>query len=158
MTNDDGRKPEGAPERSPKAGAGAPSGVDGNGPKRFSVQRKMAIVARLLRGEPLELVARETNVSIARLTEWRDRALAGAATALKERERDDRDDEIARLKSKVEITMDNESGATIKMRIRIASPVDVPRRGCHCLTRMFPVVSSECSQISSSSIHWERQS
>jgi transposase InsO family protein len=47
MTNDDGRKPVGAPERSPKAGAGAPSGVDGNGPKRFSVQRKMAVVARL---------------------------------------------------------------------------------------------------------------
>ena len=69
----------------------------------------MAIVARLLRGEPLELVARETNVWIARLTEWRDRALAGAVTALKERERDDRDDEIARLKSKVgDITMDNE--------------------------------------------------
>ena len=67
MTNDDGRKPEGAPERSLKAGV--PSGVDGNGPKRFSVQRKMAIVARLLRGEPLELVARETNVSVARLTE-----------------------------------------------------------------------------------------
>ena len=109
MKNDDGRKPEGAPERSPKAGVGVPSGVDGNSPKRFSVQRKMAIVARLLRGEPLELVARETNVSIAKLTEWRERALAGAATALKERERDDRDDEIARLKSKVgEITMDNE--------------------------------------------------
>src|SRR6202165_4623192 len=106
MTNDDGRKPEGAPERAPKADVGAPSGIDGNGPKRFSVQRKMAIVARLLRGEPLDLVARQTNVSVARLTEWRDRALAGAATALKER---DRDDEIARLKSKVgEITMDNE--------------------------------------------------
>ena len=90
-------------------GVGAPSGVDGNGPKRFSVQRKMAIVARLLRGEPLDLVARQTNVSVAKLTAWRDRALAGAATALKERERDDRDDEIARLKSKVgEITMDNE--------------------------------------------------
>src|SRR3977135_3513799 len=88
MTNDDGRKPEGAPERSPKAGVGAPSGVDGNGAKRFSVQRKMAIVARLLRGEPLELVARETNVSIARLTEWRERALAGAAPALKDREPD----------------------------------------------------------------------
>ena len=109
MTNDEGLKPEGAPERSPKAGVGAPSGVDENGRKRFSVQRKMAIVARLLRGEPLELVARETNVSIARLSEWRERALAGAAGALKERERDDRDDEIARLKSKVgEITMDNE--------------------------------------------------
>src|SRR4249919_2422575 len=98
MTSDEGLKPEGAPERSPKAGIGAPSGVDGNGPKRFSVQRKMAIVARLLRGEPLDLVARQTNVSVAKLTEWRDRALAGAATALKERERDDRDD----------FTMDNE--------------------------------------------------
>ena len=109
MTNDEGREPEGAPERSPKAGAGGPSGVDGNVSKRFSVQRKMAIVARLLRGEPLELVVRETNVSIARLSEWRDCALTGAATALKERERDDRDDEIARLKAKVgEITMDNE--------------------------------------------------
>jgi len=76
---------------------------------RFSVQRKMAVVTRLLRGEPLELVARETNVSIDKLTKWRDRALAGAASALKERECDDRDDEIARLKAKVgEITMDNE--------------------------------------------------
>ena len=71
MTNDHGHEPEGAPERSPKAGAGAPSGVDENGPKRFSVRRKFALVARLLRGEPLELVARETNVSVAKLTEWR---------------------------------------------------------------------------------------
>jgi hypothetical protein len=109
MTNDDGQKPEGGPERSPKTGAGPPSGVDGIVPKRFSVRRKLAVVARLLRGEPLELVARETNVSVAKLAEWRDRALSGASTALKERERDDRDDEIARLKSKVgEITMDNE--------------------------------------------------
>ena len=44
---------------------------DGNGPKRFSVRRKIAIVVRLLRGEPLELVARGTIVSIARLSEWR---------------------------------------------------------------------------------------
>ena len=50
MTNDAGRKPEGAPERSPKAGVGAPSGVDGNGPKRFSVPRKMAIVTRRAAG------------------------------------------------------------------------------------------------------------
>jgi hypothetical protein len=108
MAIDAGLKAEGAPERSPIAGAGAPSGVDA-GPKRYSVQRKMAVVARLLRGEPLDVVAREANVSVAKLTEWRDRALAGAASALKERERDDREDEIARLKSKVgEITMDNE--------------------------------------------------
>jgi Transposase len=109
MTADVGRKPKGAPERSPIAGGGAPLGVDGMAPKRYSVQRKMAVVARLLRGEPLDLVAREANVSVAKLTEWRERALGGQASALKERERDERDDEIARLKSKVgEITMDNE--------------------------------------------------
>ena len=54
-------------------------------------------------------LARQTNVSVAKLTAWRDRALAGAVTALKERERGDHHDDIARLKSKVgEITMDNE--------------------------------------------------
>jgi hypothetical protein len=108
MTTDDaGLKPEGAPERSHIAGGGAPSGVDQV--KRYSVQRKLALVARLLRSEPLELVARDANVTVAKLTEWRERALAGAASALKERERDDRDDEIARLKAKVgEVTMDNE--------------------------------------------------
>ena len=94
-TDEAGLKPEGALERSHIAGGGAPSGVDVVGPKRYSVQRKLAVVARLLRGEPLELVAREANVSVAKLTEWRERALAGAASALKERERDDRDDEIA---------------------------------------------------------------
>jgi hypothetical protein len=62
MSNDDGRKPERAPEHSSKARVGAPAGVDGNGPKRFCVQRKMAIVARFLRGEPLELAARERVV------------------------------------------------------------------------------------------------
>ena len=109
MTIDEGQKPEGTRERSPKVGEGVALGVDGNGPRRFSVQHKLAIVSRLLRGEPLDLVARQTNVTVARLTEWRERAVSGAATALKERERDGRDDEIARLKSKVgEITMDNE--------------------------------------------------
>jgi hypothetical protein len=51
-----------------------------NGPKRFSVERKLALVGRLLRGEPLELVAGSANVSIVTLSEWRERALAGAMT------------------------------------------------------------------------------
>ena len=50
MTNDDGRKPEGAPERSPKTGVGVRSGVDGNSPKRFSVQRRALIPADGLTG------------------------------------------------------------------------------------------------------------
>ncbi len=109
MDKEQGRKPEGAPERAHYAGAGAPSGADASTPQRFSAARKVAAVTRLLRGEPLEVVARELNVTVARLSEWRERALAGAASAMKERERDERDEEIARLKAKVgEITMANE--------------------------------------------------
>ena len=75
----------------------------------LSAKRKLRAVSRLLRGEPLELVARELNVTAARLSEWRERALLAAEAALKERERDDRDNEIARLKGKVgEMTMETE--------------------------------------------------
>jgi hypothetical protein len=100
-------EPAGLSERPQIAGGDKPAG--GPPPRRFSAQRKLGAVNRLLRGEPLELVARELNVTAARLSAWRDRALAAAEAALKERERDHRDDEIARLKGKVgEITMDNE--------------------------------------------------
>ena len=103
-----GDEPEGAPARAPNAGAGAPSG--GAGPeRRFSARRKLAAVTRLLRGEPLETVARELNVTVARLSAWRDRALVGAEAAVKERERDARDEEFLRLKAKLgEVTMANE--------------------------------------------------
>jgi transposase len=101
-------KPEGAPACAKPPGPGPPSG--GAGPeRRFSAQRKLAVVTRLLRGEPLETVARELNVTVARLSEWRDRALVAAETAMKERERDSRDEELLRLKAKLaEITMVNE--------------------------------------------------
>jgi hypothetical protein len=109
MDAEQGHEPEGAPERAHHPGAGAPSGVDAGTPQRVSAARKVAAVTRLLRGEPMEVVARELNVTVARLAEWRERALTAAASALKERERDQRDEEIARLKAKVgEITMDNE--------------------------------------------------
>ena len=101
-------EPEGAPACAQNADAGAPSG--GAGPEqRFSAQRKLAAATRLLRGEPLETLARELNVTVARLTEWRDRALVGAEAAMKERERDGRDEELLRLTAKLgEITMANE--------------------------------------------------
>jgi hypothetical protein len=106
MDKEQGRQPEGAPERAHNAGAGAPSGADASTPQRFSAVRKVAAVTRLLRGEPLEVVARELNVTVARLSEWRERAVTAAASALKEREREE---EIARLKAKVgEITLANE--------------------------------------------------
>ncbi len=93
-------------ERPHRAGGGEPVG----GPtRRFSAQRKLEAVGKMMRGEPLELVARELNVTAARLSAWRDRAWLGAGSALKDRERDRRDDEISRLKGKVgEMTMENE--------------------------------------------------
>src|SRR5215213_2945428 len=103
-----GDEPEGAPARARNAGAGAPSGAAGP-ERRFSARRKLAAVARLLRGEPLETVARELNVTVARLGTWRDRALAGAEAAMKERERDGRDEELLRLEARLgEVTMANE--------------------------------------------------
>ena len=101
-------KPEGAPACARNADAGASSGAAGP-ERRFSAQRKLAAVSRLLRGEPLETVARELNITAARLSEWRDRALVGAEAAMKERERDSRDEELLRLRAKLgEITMANE--------------------------------------------------
>jgi hypothetical protein len=43
---------------------GAPSGVDGNGPKRFSVQCKMAIIARLLRGKRKAIKILDGNLDL----------------------------------------------------------------------------------------------
>ena len=101
-------KPEGAPACAQTTDAGAPSGAVGP-ERRFSAQRKLAAVSRLLRGEPLETVARELNITVARLSQWRDRALVGAEAAMKERERDGRDEELLRLRAKLgEITMANE--------------------------------------------------
>ena len=71
--------------------------------------RKRDAVLRLLRGEPLEIVARELAVTAADLSAWREAFLEAGAASLKSRERDDRDETIGRLRTKVgELTMDNE--------------------------------------------------
>jgi transposase-like protein len=102
-----GTEPAGLSERPQEAGGD--KSVGGPPARRFSAKRKLRAVSRLLRGEPLELLARELNITAARLSEWRDRALLAAEAALKEHERDNRDDEIARLKGKVgEMTMQTE--------------------------------------------------
>ncbi len=62
-------EPEGAPAQAPNAGAGAPSGGGAGPERRFSARRKLAAATRLLRGEPLETVARELNVTAARLSD-----------------------------------------------------------------------------------------
>src|SRR5512143_2277981 len=99
MTEEGTTEPAGLSERPREAGGDTSAG--GPPPQRFSAKRKLQAVSRLMRGEPLELVARELNVTAARLSSWRDQALLAAEAALKERERDARDEEIARLKGKV---------------------------------------------------------
>ena len=74
-------EPEGAPACARNAGVGAALGAAGP-ERRFSARRKLAAVARLLRGEPLETLARELNVTVARLSGWRDRALVAAEAAM----------------------------------------------------------------------------
>jgi transposase len=107
----DAMEASGPPTRARHAGGGGPeAGPAGTkSPHRFSAQRKLSAVQRLFRGESLEAVSRDLNVPAWRLSEWRDRALAGAGSALKERDRDARDAENERLRAKVgEITMANE--------------------------------------------------
>ena len=56
--------------------------------KRWSTGRKRSVVLRLLRGEPVDAVSREVGVPIVRLEEWREAALAGMDSGLKERQSD----------------------------------------------------------------------
>src|SRR3954468_24581582 len=76
---------------------------------RFSTNRKTDAVLRLLRGEDLETLSRELGVTAATLSSWRDAFLDGGRASVKSRPADDRDEEIARLRSKVgQLTMDVE--------------------------------------------------
>lgn len=77
--------------------------------RRMTAGRKGDAVPRLPRGEPLEIVAREFGVTAADLSGWRDAFLDAGAASLKSRARDDRDETIDRLRTKVgELTMDTE--------------------------------------------------
>jgi transposase-like protein len=107
----------------------APLGPADNGrePGRFSVRRKTEAILRLLRGEPLDTLARELGVTGATLAQWREHFLAGGQAALKSRPADERDDEIQRLRAKVgEITMNNE--LLLDRCHRLEGNLPLPRR------------------------------
>ena len=87
-----------------------------SGPKskgRWSSKRKSAVVVRLLRGESLDEVSRETGVTAARLSEWRESFLAAGEEGLKQRSLDldqaAEFEEKRRLQAKIgEMTMEQE--------------------------------------------------
>ena len=107
------------------------AGGDGPTPghrRRMSARRKQEAVLRLLRGEDLELMARELGVTAAELSGWREAFLAAGEASLKSRPADARDAEIGRLKEKVgDLTMANELLAAKIERLETARPL-APRR------------------------------
>jgi len=79
------------------------------GNNRFSVKRKTVAVLRLLRGEDLELVSREYQVTAAMLSQWRETLLAGGQSSVQSKKADVRDDQLQQLQSNVgELTMAND--------------------------------------------------
>ena len=96
-------------------------------PGRFSARRKTETILRMLRGEPLDGLARELGVTAATLAHWREQFLAGGHAALKSRPADERDEEIQRLRAKVgEITMNNE--LLLDRCHRLEGNLPLPRR------------------------------
>lgn len=103
----------------------APAGGAAMGPlapgQRWSVARKREVTLRLLRGESVDAVSRELGVEIYRLEKWREKALSGIDTALKEREGDPLQAELdAAMKRVGELTMENE---LLWQRVRKPGPL-----------------------------------
>ena len=97
----------GAAQGARRATEQAPESSAGGG--RWSAKRKMSVVLELLRGADLEATSRKHRVTIATLTQWRDRFLAGGEAGMKSREVDVDDEENRRLKSVVaNLSVDNE--------------------------------------------------
>jgi len=89
--------------------------------QRWSVARKREVALRLLRGESVDALSRELGVEIYRLEKWREKALAGIDTALKEREGDPVQAELDAAMQRIgELTMQNE---LLWQRVRKPGPL-----------------------------------
>jgi len=92
-------------------GAAAPGQQQKNQkPQRISAKMKTRVVQRVMRGESLELLAREFGTSVAKVSQWRDEFIqAGEEAMKKDRGSDEKDRKIANLEQKLgETTMDYE--------------------------------------------------
>jgi len=74
--------------------------------KRWGARQKERVVMRLLHGEPVDVVAREEGVTVARLTEWRKAFLEGGREGLKSRRGDPVKRQLREAERKIgELTM-----------------------------------------------------
>lgn len=87
--------------------------------------RKREVVLRLVRGEPVELLARQLGMPVYRLGRWQERAQAAIDAAFKERETDAASTELAAAMQRVgERAMENEL-----LHARIGQSGPLTRRG-----------------------------
>jgi transposase len=111
-------------------GQDAPSGGGGTtlGPlapgQRWSAARKREVVLRLMRGESAELLSRELGLPIVKLEQWRQRAEAALEGALKEREADQAEGQLAAALQRIgELSMENDL-----LRAKLDRPGPLVRR------------------------------
>jgi transposase-like protein len=75
-------------------------------PERWSAQRKVEVVLRLIRGDAIDDVSREVQVPVHELEEWRRQFIDSATQGLKQRGMDPEEREVRRLQAKIgEMTM-----------------------------------------------------
>jgi transposase len=89
--------------------------------QRWSAARKREVVLRLLHGESAELLSRELGLPIYKLEQWRRKADAALEGALKEREADPADGQLAVAMQRIgELSMENE---LLRARIGRSGPL-----------------------------------
>src|SRR3954451_13732947 len=90
----------------------------------WSFARKHEVVLRLLCGEPAELLSRELGLPMFKLEQWRQKAEAALDGALREREAEQADSQLAAAMQRIgELTMENEL-----LRAKMERPGPLGRR------------------------------
>ena len=89
--------------------------------QRWSAARKREVVLRLMRGEAVELLSRELGLPVFKLEHWRQKAEAALEGALKDREADPADGQLAAAMQRIgELSMENE---LLRARIERSGPL-----------------------------------
>ncbi len=96
-------------------------------PKRWSAKKKFEVVLRLFHGELIDEVSREVGVEPWKLEEWKQKALDGIESGLKERTNDPLSLELSRAKQRIgELSMETE---LLKEKSRKQGPLVLRRFG-----------------------------
>jgi transposase len=122
VVSEGGRSPS---TLSPGQSAPATRGGAALGPlapnQRWSAARKREVVLRLMRGEAAELLSRELGLPLFKLEQWRQKAEAALEGALKQREADPAEGQLAAAMQRIgELSMENE---LLRAKMERSSPL-----------------------------------